>query len=178
MGAAGFIGGYGPDLDHRNSTASRLLGPVTGLASWLVRGASRMAYATTKGRNDEPGNGEHRHLAHSLVAAAAVGFGMWLLLLSWLPTMAALLGASVAAGWVAAICGDACTVSGVSGFLWPVPIRGETFYECFLLPPGLRIRTGRAVERLLVFPVSVLTAVLLLPGIWPVAQAVFAQLGT
>lgn len=174
LGGAGMVGGYLPDLDTPSSTASRFLGPVTGVLSWVVRGTSRLAYATTRGPADEDHSGEHRHLAHSLVAAVAVGLGVWLLARPW-TGMAPLLGAAVTAGMVAALCGDACTVSGVSGFLWPIPIRGETFYEVFLLPPGLRIRTGKAVERRLVFPVSLVAAVLLAPGVGPLLWPVVAE---
>jgi membrane-bound metal-dependent hydrolase YbcI (DUF457 family) len=85
MGGVGWVGALLPDLDTPSSTASRALGPVTGLVSWCVRGASRLAYATTKGPADEPGTGTHRHLMHSLVMAAAVGLGMWLLIRPWTP---------------------------------------------------------------------------------------------
>lgn len=61
-----------PDLDHRSSSATRLLGPVTGLLSRGLRGASGWLYERTKGPADEP-NGEHRHLTHTLVFAAALG---------------------------------------------------------------------------------------------------------
>lgn len=61
-----------PDLDHRTSTATRLLGPVTRLLSRGLRGTSRWLYERTKGPADEPG-GEHRHLTHTLVFAAALG---------------------------------------------------------------------------------------------------------
>jgi membrane-bound metal-dependent hydrolase YbcI (DUF457 family) len=172
MGGVGWVGALLPDLDTPSSTASRALGPVTGLVSWCVRGASRLAYATTKGPRDEPGTGTHRHLMHSLVVAAAVGLGVWLLIRPWTP-MAPQLAASVTAGMVAALAGDCCTVSGVSGLLWPLPIRGETFYECYLLPPGLRLRTGKAGERV-VLAVSLVGLVLLLPGMWPLAVEVWA----
>lgn len=173
LGAAAGVGSLLPDLDTKASTASRSLGPITGLVSWAVRGASRLAYTATKGPADEPHRGEHRHLTHSLVVAVAVGLGVWALAGTWLPDMSLLLGAAVTAGMVAALCGDACTVSGVSGFCWPLPIRGETFYECYLLPPGLRIRTGKAAERV-VFELSVVALVLLLPGMWPVMAEMWA----
>jgi membrane-bound metal-dependent hydrolase YbcI (DUF457 family) len=172
MGGAGAVGALLPDFDTKSSTASRFLGPLTGLVSWVVRGASRLTYAATKGPRDEPGTGTHRHLAHSLVAAVAVGVGVWLLLRPWTP-MAPQLAASVSAGMVAALCGDAMTVSGVSGFLWPIRIRGERFYECYLLPPGLRLRTGKAAERV-VFTVSLVGLTMLLPGVWPMAVQAWA----
>ena len=44
-----------PDLDHPGATASRFLGPLTGLLSRLLRLCSRGLYALTKGPRDEPG---------------------------------------------------------------------------------------------------------------------------
>lgn len=61
-----------PDLDHRSSTASRLLGPITGALSWLVRKTSTVIYELTKGPRDEDGS-EHRTWWHTGVAAALLG---------------------------------------------------------------------------------------------------------
>jgi hypothetical protein len=75
------VGGWAlvPDLDHPSSTASRVFGPVTRLVSWLLRAVSRSVYAWTKGPRDEPCKGEHRHLSHTAVFAAALGYGTrWL----------------------------------------------------------------------------------------------------
>lgn len=72
------------------------------------------------------------------------------------------LGIAVALGCVVHCIGDALTESGCP-FLWPLPIRGETWYE--LRPPKvLRFRTGKSGERLVVFPVFAVIAVLLIPG--------------
>jgi hypothetical protein len=47
----------------------------------------------------------------------------------------------------------------------PIPIAGETWYE--IRPPKLlRFRTGKKVENRLVFPIFVVLAVLLVPGVW------------
>lgn len=62
-----------PDLDHPGARASRLLGPVTGVLSSLLRAASRWLYARTKGPRDERHRGEHRHLTHTLLFAVALG---------------------------------------------------------------------------------------------------------
>jgi len=70
-----------PDLDHRSSTATRRFGWITGAVSWLLRAASRHVYAWTKGRRDEHCTGEHRHLSHTAVFAAAMGYGT-----AWLTT--------------------------------------------------------------------------------------------
>lgn len=62
-----------PDLDHPGARASRLLGPVSGALSWLLRRASAGLYAVTKGPRDERCSGTHRHLSHTLLFAAALG---------------------------------------------------------------------------------------------------------
>ncbi|WP_028662640.1 metal-dependent hydrolase [Saccharomonospora iraqiensis] len=62
-----------PDLDHPGARASKLLGPVTGALSWLLRKASAGLYAVTKGPRDEDKTGTHRHLSHTVLFAAGVG---------------------------------------------------------------------------------------------------------
>ncbi len=62
-----------PDLDHRSSTATRLLGPVTQLLSWLLRSISVAVYRATRGPRDERTGGEHRALTHTVAGAAATG---------------------------------------------------------------------------------------------------------
>ncbi|MQA62846.1 MAG: metal-dependent hydrolase [Actinophytocola sp.] len=62
-----------PDLDHPGARASRLLGPITGALSWLLRRASARLYALTKGPRDEDGKGTHRHMTHTLLFALALG---------------------------------------------------------------------------------------------------------
>ncbi|HEV7908525.1 MAG TPA: metal-dependent hydrolase [Pseudonocardiaceae bacterium] len=63
-----------PDFDHRSSTASRYLGPLTGLLSFFLRKSSRYVYAVTKGPRDEPVSGEHRHLSHTVLFAVLLGY--------------------------------------------------------------------------------------------------------
>lgn len=67
--------GYGlaPDLDHPGSAAARVGGVVTAGVSHAVRTASARLYAATKGPRDEAWSGKHRHLSHTLLAAAALG---------------------------------------------------------------------------------------------------------
>lgn len=75
------------------------------------------------------------------------------------------LGLAVTLGCVTHCLGDALTESGCP-FLWPLLIRGETWYE--LRPPALlRLRTGQRVERFLVVPVLVILGAVLVPGVWP-----------
>jgi hypothetical protein len=61
-----------PDLDHRSSTASRLLGPITGALSWVVRRSGSVIYNATKGPRDEPAS-EHRTWWHTALAAVLLG---------------------------------------------------------------------------------------------------------
>jgi hypothetical protein len=78
--------------------------------------------------------------------------------------MSGMLGWAVAVGCFTHCLGDAITESGCP-FLFPVPIAGETWYE--LRPPKpLRLRTGKKVERLVVFPLFVVVGILLIPGAW------------
>jgi membrane-bound metal-dependent hydrolase YbcI (DUF457 family) len=62
-----------PDLDHPGARASKLLGPVTGALSWLLRHASASLYKVTKGPRDERKKGAHRHLSHTLLFALLLG---------------------------------------------------------------------------------------------------------
>ncbi len=84
------------------------------------------------------------------------------------------LGIAVAAGCLTHCLGDALTESGCP-FLFPIPIAGETWYE--LGPPkALRFKTGKKVEKRLVFPVFVVLGVLLVPGVWDWSVSTFDRL--
>jgi membrane-bound metal-dependent hydrolase YbcI (DUF457 family) len=212
-----------PDLDHPGASASRLLGPITGLVSRATRLSSAVLYAATKGPRDEDSSGQHRHASHTLAAALLLGglttgagtgggrwavlavamiglvlaadvLGDWLLVVvlaaglwsvagSWLPgtTAAAAvqngldeiggwIGVAVAVGIFVHCLGDSLTRSGCP-WLWPIPIRGETWFE-IRLPRGLRFRTDSWVERLVIAPALLIAAVLLLPGAVPIARDV------
>jgi membrane-bound metal-dependent hydrolase YbcI (DUF457 family) len=89
--AAGFA--LVPDLDHPGGSASRFLGPVTGLVSRLLRLCSRVLYALTKGPKDEDCTGTHRHLSHTVLFAVALG---------WLATGVSAVGGAWAVGGVIA----------------------------------------------------------------------------
>jgi membrane-bound metal-dependent hydrolase YbcI (DUF457 family) len=78
-----------PDLDHPGATASRLLGPLTGVLSRALRAFSKLLYRLTKGPRDEACEAGHRHATHTLAfalllgGAAAVGSvygGRWVVL--------------------------------------------------------------------------------------------------
>ncbi|UKD50885.1 metal-dependent hydrolase (plasmid) [Amycolatopsis sp. FU40] len=62
-----------PDLDHPSASATRLFGWLTGAVSWLLRRASAIVYAATKGPRDENVEGTHRHLSHTLLFAVGLG---------------------------------------------------------------------------------------------------------
>jgi membrane-bound metal-dependent hydrolase YbcI (DUF457 family) len=81
------------------------------------------------------------------------------------------IGVAVAAGMFVHCLGDSLTRSGCP-WLWPLPIRGETWYE-IRLPRALRFRTGGWVENVVIAPALVLGGVLLLPGAWPILRQVF-----
>jgi membrane-bound metal-dependent hydrolase YbcI (DUF457 family) len=76
----------------------------------------------------------------------------------------AVLGISVALGCFVHCLGDSITVSGCP-WLWPVPIRGETWYE--IRPPKfMRFRAGGKMENYVLFPLFAVLGVLLIPGVW------------
>ncbi|MGA6165801.1 metal-dependent hydrolase [Amycolatopsis magusensis] len=209
-----------PDLDHPGARASKLLGPITGALSWLLRRTSAGLYKVTKGPKDERRTGTHRHLSHTVLFAAALGlltawgteaggpwavagvvvFGLllaedalgdWVLpvagvaIVWWvlsagpaafaeLDQIAGWLGIAVAAGCFTHCLGDSLTESGCP-FLFPLLIKGETWYE--IRPPRkLRFRTGKNVENRLIFPVFLVLAVLLVPGVWEFLAYNFTRL--
>ena len=172
LGGASFVAGYIPDIDHRNSTITRFVPILGSLASWLARGFSRSLYAATKGPRDEDCSGEHRHATHTLLFAVAfgalIGFGAFVaavrLGVGDPQQLGVLVGGGVALGCFVHCLGDALTLSGCP-FLFPLPIRGEFWYE---LRPPIRFRTGGPFETLVLAPAMVVAVVLLLPGVWPV----------
>lgn len=54
------------DLDHPNASASRMLGPVSGLLSMLVQFYARLMYRATRGPGDPLTRGAHRGATHAL----------------------------------------------------------------------------------------------------------------
>ncbi|MEU4389266.1 metal-dependent hydrolase [Kribbella sp. NPDC023855] len=216
-----------PDLDHPGAGASRLLGPITGFVSSVVRAFSSLLYSLTKGPRDEDSTGQHRHASHTLVAAVLLGIatssagaaggwravlavallglilaadalgdwvvmvvlgaGVWTIAGTWLPGESAVhnlhagldeigswIGAAVAVGMFVHCLGDSLTRSGCP-WLWPLPIRGETWYE-IRLPRHLRFRTGGWVENLLIAPALIVAGVLLLPGAMPIVREIYAAI--
>ncbi|AHH98285.1 metal-dependent hydrolase [Kutzneria albida] len=79
------------------------------------------------------------------------------------------IGIAVGLGCLAHSCGDALTLSGCP-ILFPIPIRGETWFE--LGPPRvMRFRTGGTLEQLVVFPAFAAAGVMLVPGVWPLVAS-------
>lgn len=54
------------DLDHPQSSASRVLGPVSGLLSDLVQAYARAMYLVTRGPGDPRSRGAHRGATHAI----------------------------------------------------------------------------------------------------------------
>jgi membrane-bound metal-dependent hydrolase YbcI (DUF457 family) len=164
----GAVGGLLPDIDCGSSMITRMLGPVGWVLSHAMRGFSHMLYAVTKGPEDERGEGEHRHASHTVLFALVAGLlvmaACWPI--SSLSVAPWLLGAAMAAGCFSHCLTDSMTVAGCP-WLFPILIRGETWYEIRLLGP-LSFHTGSDVERLFWRPAFALVAVALIPGLWPV----------
>jgi hypothetical protein len=110
----------------------------------------------------------------SLVIAAGLTWGVQ----EWVPGgtagTAGWLGTAVALGMLVHAVGDAITESGAP-LLWPLPIRGRTWYPVGS-PKAARFRTGGAVEAWLVAPAltvgTLVLFVLVVPGVLPVFTAV------
>jgi membrane-bound metal-dependent hydrolase YbcI (DUF457 family) len=81
------------------------------------------------------------------------------------------IGMAVGLGMFVHCLGDSLTRSGCP-WLWPLPIRGETWYE-LRLPRLLRFSTDSWVERLVIAPILTIAAVLLLPGALPAVEHLF-----
>jgi membrane-bound metal-dependent hydrolase YbcI (DUF457 family) len=84
------------------------------------------------------------------------------------------IGMAVALGMFVHCLGDSLTRSGCP-WLWPLPIRGETWYE-LRLPRLLRFRTGGWVERIVIAPLLLAAAVLLLPGAMALVRDLLTQI--
>jgi membrane-bound metal-dependent hydrolase YbcI (DUF457 family) len=82
------------------------------------------------------------------------------------------IGVAVGLGMFVHCLGDSLTRSGCP-WLWPLPIRGETWFE-LRLPRLLRFTTNGLVERALIAPVLLVAGVLLLPGAIPALVHVFS----
>ncbi len=236
------------DLDHDDSSASRVLGPVSALLAELVQAYARWVYRVTRGPGDPRRKGAHRGATHSLpllpvpcAALAALpwlmsGLGRWLSavvgwdegIVYWIAPVSVaavivfcvlvaadrlgrrmLVGAGFAAGglmagqggmsqdgvlsawaaglvsvapWVALavligtvthVLGDLVTEAGLYAFAPLYRVRVGTDQERrwvrVALPKWLAFKTNGWFEQGVVFPVLTVCAVLLVPGMWPLA---------
>ena len=109
------------------------------------------------------------------IIAAVIGAAVWSVAGGVIPGMTAAdavqaglaaigswIGVAVAVGMFVHCLGDSLTRSGCP-WLWPLPIRGETWYE-IRLPRPLRFSTGSWVERLIIVPLLLVGSLLLIPG--------------
>ena len=128
-----------PDLDHPGARASRLLGPVTGALSRLLRAGSRWLYARTKGPRDERHRGEHRHATHTVafavVAGSLVAVGTWGAG-PWVAAGTVALGISLA---VDALGDWLLPVVGIAGIAWWGAAGGDPLGELAGIGSGLGI---------------------------------------
>jgi hypothetical protein len=121
------------------------------------------------------------------VLLVVIAAGGWTIIGGWLPGTSAVealrggldgigswIGVAVALGMFVHCLGDSLTRSGCP-WLWPLPIRGETWYE-IRLPKLLRFRTNGPVENLLIAPALVVGSVLLLPGALAIAAELAATI--
>lgn len=81
---AAVCAGYGllPDLDHPSSTATRRFGPASVLASAVVRPTSALVFRATALPRDR-GEGTHRCLTHTALAAVALGWATNVVVAWW-----------------------------------------------------------------------------------------------
>lgn len=116
-----------PDIDTKNSLASKMLGPVTGIISWVVRKTF----------------GGHRKITHSLIGAGIMGLAVFgtsqaLHIQPWV-------GAAVMIGWLSHVIVDMITREGCP-LLWPF---SKVKY-------GLHfVTTGKRAEKLLIHPLAI-----------------------
>jgi membrane-bound metal-dependent hydrolase YbcI (DUF457 family) len=118
---------------------------VLAAAGWSVAGTALPGTSTTDA-------------VHAAVQSGLSQIGGWI-------------GVAVGLGMFVHCLGDSLTRSGCP-WLWPLPIRGETWYE-LRLPRPLRFSTDSWVERLVVAPLLLVAGVLLLPGVFQAVERLF-----
>lgn len=119
---------------------------VLAAAGWSVAGTPLPGTSTTDA-------------VHAAVQTGLTQIGGWI-------------GVAVGLGMFVHCLGDSLTRSGCP-WLWPLPIRGETWYE-LRLPRPLRFSTDSWVERLVIAPLLLVAGVLLLPGALQAVERLFA----
>lgn len=120
-----------PDIDTKNSLASKMLGPITKLISFVIRKLF----------------GGHRKITHSVLGWAIVGVSAYsLVLYAHLQPWAA---ASFMVGWSSHVIADMITREGCP-LLWPV---SKQKYGLHL------VRTGFRLEKYLIRPLALAACV-------------------
>lgn len=102
---AAVAGGFAllPDLDHPQSTATRRFGPASMLASAVVRPLSAVVFRLTAMPSERGRAGSHRHLTHTVAAAAGLGWAVNTAVGAW----------GEVAVWVVLFVGLALAVKGI-----------------------------------------------------------------
>jgi membrane-bound metal-dependent hydrolase YbcI (DUF457 family) len=160
---------------HRGLTHTALAVPavgaaVWGLTNWLGKPAMLavlfcVLYLALRGL--PPVN---RAFVDGVMAAAGTGFAAFALPPS---TSSVLVAVAVAVGALSHTLLDATTTAGVPA-LWPLPLGGQRWRHVGT-PRVLRYHTGGGVETA-VFAALVVAAVLLIPGVWPLAMDALANI--
>lgn len=144
-GGIGMLASFVPDLDHPRARVVRALGPL----GWLLcRGVRALSRAF--------GLPAHRGLSHTVLLAVLVGVAAGVTASQWAVALSPwLCGGAASAGVAAALAGDWITKQSLPHLWWPFVAATDG------PPAGLRVTTGRGVERWLIFPAVAATAVAL-----------------
>lgn len=167
------VSAYFPDIDHPGSTVSRCAGVLSGGVSRLARFVSRRIYLATRTPQDRKSRGTHRMACHSLplfavpVGIAVTALAAWRGAPLWL-------GLAVALGCFTHDLGDDLT-EGLVPWLAPIKIGGQRWRELPITPRWMRFKTGKWFEHLFVTPAFTVLAVLLIPGVLPLALNLWHQ---
>ena len=121
-----------PDIDSKNSLASKMFGPISQAASYVVRTLF----------------GGHRKITHSLLGFGLVALVL-LALVHWLPVIPIWIAAAVLIGWASHVLADMTTKVGCP-LLWPINMHN---YGLHL------VTTGKNAERYFIHPLSVVACV-------------------
>lgn len=109
-----------PDIDSKNSLASKMLGPVTMFLSWVIRSLF----------------GGHRKITHSIIGLVLAGFLGYSLTHYW--HMPVWIDAAIMVGLASHVVADMATREGCP-LLWPIH---KTNYGLHLVTTGLSKKKG------------------------------------
>lgn len=150
------VGALTPDLDHPTANIWR-----------------RLLGGRAIGEIFEVFSGGHRHITHSLIGIAGIGYLLWLVIHTfiqpaYIPSMVIVWQAFMI-GYISHPVADTLTDRGVP---WLLPLPWHIKF-----PPGpeeLRVTTGSFVETLLLRGALILAIAFLLWGHWPTVQNFFS----